>query len=68
MMLELSPLLTAANASARSMPASIQGVAVEADPGHLAAAELGCQPAERAGVAVDDGDVVPELLETPREG
>nr|BFE68703.1 hypothetical protein GCM10020092_020040 [Actinoplanes digitatis] len=58
MMFELSPLETAANASARSMPSRPQHVAVEADPGDGDAAVLRAQPAEGVGVLVDHRDRV----------
>ena len=67
MMLELSPLLTAAKAPASSMPGLAQGVLVEADAGDPAAAEAGAQPAEGGGVLVDHGDRVPLLLQGLRE-
>ena len=59
MMLELSPLETAAKASAGSMPRVDEDVAVEADAGHREAGEVGAQPAERVRVLVDDGHRVP---------
>ena len=67
MMLELSPLETAAKASARSMPACAQHLAVEADAGHGEAGEVGPEPAEGVGVLVDDGDRVAAGLQAVRE-
>ena len=66
-MLELSPLETAAKASARSMPAWRSTVAVEADPGDGDAGEVGAEPAEGVGVLVDDGDRVAARLEVVGE-
>ena len=59
MMLELSPLETAAKASARSMPACRSTSPVEAHPGDRDPGEVGAEPAERVGVLVDDRDRVP---------
>ena len=66
-MLELSPLQTAAKAPASSMPGLAQGVLVEADAGHPAAAEAGAQASEGGRVLVDHGDRVPLLLQGLRE-
>ena len=68
MMFELSPLETAAKASARSMPASIEHLAVEADAGHGEPGEVGAEPAERVGVLVDDRDRVAAALQVLRQG
>ncbi len=67
MMLELSPLETAANAPARSMPASIRTFPVEPDADDLLAVEVGAEPAERLGVLVDHGDRVAEAFHRGRE-
>jgi hypothetical protein len=61
MMLELSPLLTAATAPAESMP-------LEAPPGDLATGELRAEPAEGSRVLIDDRDAVPDVLEPARDG
>ena len=68
MMLELSPLLTAAKAPAESMPASSRVCRSKPRPGHLAAAELRAEPAEGLGVLVDDGDAVPDLFQPAGDG
>ena len=57
-MLELSPLETAAKASASLDAGLAQHLPVEADAGHGRAGEVGAEPAERARVLVDDGDGV----------
>ena len=67
MMLELSPLDTAANAPARSIPASIRTLLVESDADDLLAVEVGAEPAERLRVLVDHGDRVAEALHRGRE-
>lgn len=67
MMLELSPLLTAANAPAFLDPRLAEGVLVEPDPRDATAAEAGAEAPERRGVLVDDGDRVPLLLQGLRE-
>ena len=66
-MFELSPLDTAANASAFSAPASMQDLAVEALADDLASAEVGPEPAEGLGLLVDDRDLVPEPLQARAE-
>ena len=66
-MLELSPLETAANASARSMPAFSSTVLVEADAGDLVAVEVGPSRRNESGFAVDDGDGVVAVLEAAGE-
>ena len=60
-MFELSPLDTAAKASARSMPASMQHVAVEAHAGDGETGEVRPEAAERVRVLVDDRDGVAAL-------
>ena len=62
-MLELSPLVTEANASASLMPALVEVVAVEAEAHHRAPAEVGGQAPEGAGVLVDHRHGVVGLLE-----
>ena len=62
-MLELSPLLTAAKASAPSIPAASSTSRSKPDAGHRPAVEALGQPLERAGLLVDDGDRVPLVLE-----
>ena len=57
-MLELSPLLTAAKASACSMPASISVSRSKPTPVTVLAGEVVAEPAERARVLVDDRDAV----------
>ena len=66
-MLELSPLLTAAKASALLDPGLEQGVAVEPDAGHRVAAERRPEPPKGGGVLVDDDDLVagPVELDEP---
>ena len=68
MMLELSPLLTAAKAPADSMPASSRVCRSKPRPGDLAAAELRAEPAERLGVLVDDRDAVADLFQPAGDG
>ena len=68
MMLELSPLLTAAKAPAESTPGVEQRLPVEAEPGDLAAGELRAEPAEGLGVLVDDRDAVADLLQPAGDG
>ena len=63
MMLELSPLLTAAKAPASSMPASRRVSWSKPDPVDAPAPEPGTEAAERRGVLVDDGDGVSLLLQ-----
>ena len=67
MMLELSPLETAANASARSMPASTSTSRSKPWPDDLAPGELGAEPAERLRVLVDHGHLVAEPIEARGE-
>ena len=45
----------------------LQDLLVEAEAGDLVAVEVGPQPAERVGLAVDDGDGVVAVLEAARE-
>ena len=67
-MFELSPLVTAATAPARSMPACDEVVAVEAEADDLLAGEvLGEALAERVGVLVDHRDRVAAPLEAQGE-
>ena len=68
MMLELSPLLTAAKAPARLDAGVQQGLPVEAEAGHLAAGELRAQPAEGRRVLVDDRDAVADLFQPAGDG
>src|SRR3954466_292892 len=76
MMLELSPLLTAANAPAESIPASSSVCRSKPRPvtwrpaasGHRAAGEGGPEPAEGFGVLVDHRDAVPDLFQPPGDG
>src|SRR5664279_2379037 len=67
MMLELSPLLTAANAAASLIPASIR-VPVEPDPGDLLTVEVVAEPPERLRLAVDDGNRVPVQFQAVGQG
>ena len=67
MMFELSPLLTAAKASASSMPAAISVSAVEAESGDRAGPEVVAEAAERGWILVDDGDGVLEPLQVVGE-
>ena len=62
-MLELSPLVTEAKASALLDPGLLEVVAVEAEADDGGPGEVGGQAAERPGVLVDDGDAVVRLLE-----
>ena len=66
-MLELSPLLTAANASACSMPASISVSRSKPTPVTWSAGEVLAEPAERQRVLVDDRDAVLEAHQLQRE-
>lgn len=68
MMLELSPLDTAAKAPASSMPASRRVSWSKPTPVTHAATETGAQSSEGGGVLVDHGDRVPLLLQGLREG
>ena len=63
MMLELSPLVTAASAPASSMPASRRRSRSKPDAVDGAAREALGQPPERLGLLVDDGDGVAAVLQ-----
>ena len=65
MMFELSPLVTAANAPARSIPASLSVSRSKPKPSIGDPAEAGRQAAERRLALVDDRDRVAGLLEQP---
>ncbi len=67
MMLELSPLETAANASARSMPAWRSTSPSKPIPVTVMPREVGAEPAEGVGVLVDDGHRVAAGLQAVRE-
>ena len=62
-MLELSPLLTAANASASSIPASISTSRSKPEPGYLPALEARTELAEGVRVLIDDRHRVTLVLE-----
>ena len=67
-MLELSPLVTAATAPARSMPASIEVVAVEAEADDLLAAEVLGEPLRNASAFLSmTATVWPTSLEAEGE-
>ena len=66
-MLELSPLETAANALARSIPALPSTSRSNPTPDDLLAAELGAEPAECLLVLVDHGDLVVEPFQRQGE-
>ena len=66
--LELSPLLTAANASARSMPASLSTFWSKPMPVIFLPLNVEPQLAERIPVLVDDRDRVALVLQDVREG
>ena len=68
MMLELSPLLTAANAPAESMPASSSVCRSKPRPVTCRPANSGPEPAEGLRVLVDDRDAVPDLLQPAGDG
>src|SRR3954463_4941045 len=76
MMLELSPLLTAANAPAESIPASSRGCRAKPRPvtwrpgeaGHRRPGDVAPEPAEGFGVLVDPRDAVPDLFQPPGDG
>src|SRR3954463_2590629 len=78
MMLELSPLLTAAKAPAESMPASssvcrskprpVTWRPGNSGPGARAAGDLRAQPAEGLRVLVDDRDPVAALFQPAGDG
>ena len=67
MMLELSPLETAAKASARSTPGLDEHLAVEALADDLAPGKSADEPAERLRVLVDHGHLVAEPIEARGE-
>jgi hypothetical protein len=66
-MLELSPLVTAASASARSMPAFTNRSRSKPMPMKRSAREVGPQALERGRLAVDDGNGVPLVDQVVRE-
>ena len=67
MMLELSPLETAANASAFSAPASMRTSRWKPWPTTWRPRKSGPEPAEGLGLLVDDRDLVPEPLQARAE-